>query len=237
MEEAGVTLENGTVVVDQNGVRMTLYEGHRADWRRRPAHRRHRGKRQRPRPDAGDRAGRNQRPERARLRRLQRPTRARAWSTTSSLTPRATRRWRRRWPRPNPCVSPSGLRHQHERKRSLPLTLRCNDRKRRTPRRRDVPLFFFSHAPCNRRARACAPLFQYARRALVGLHAPPEGIGHLLVAQKELHFGVWAKGTQGAGVAAGHGEQQRSLPHLRPETAGHWPEMSTPNSSMASSAW
>ena len=26
MEEAGVTLENGTVVVDQNGVRMTLYE-------------------------------------------------------------------------------------------------------------------------------------------------------------------------------------------------------------------
>ena len=57
--------------------------------------------------------------------------------------------------------------------------------------------------------------------SLVGLHAPPEGIGHLLVAQKELHFGVWAKGTQGAGVAAGHGEQQRSLPHLRPETAGH----------------
>ena len=52
MEEAGVSLENGTVVVDQNGVRMTLYEDNRADRRRRPAHRRHRGKRQRPRPDA-----------------------------------------------------------------------------------------------------------------------------------------------------------------------------------------
>ena len=45
-------------------------------------------------------------------------------------------------------------------------------------------------------------LFQHARRALVGLHAPAEGVRHLLVAQKEFHLRLRAEGAQGAGLAA-----------------------------------
>ena len=80
-------------------------------------------------------------------------------------------------------------------------------------------------------------LFQHARRALVGLHAPAEGVRHLLVAEEKFHLRLRAEGATLDRVLRVMASSSAPSPIPGRKRRAMWPEMSTPNSSMARSAW